>query len=305
MKKWRLCAIAAVILAAVLIGGITAYLNDSDTRTDTVTLSSNLEIQLLQPSWKGESLANVRPRQKFDKDPQVLNRSSYDVYAFIEVTQPYAKDLVAQDAAGRPINADNPGGALYKYEILDGWTQLIAPTLSDDGAGNLRASFVYAWMKDGALMPLHPGEKTGPLFKQVEVVNFTKATLGERQDLTVGAYALDASVLQDTDPNAPRTPQSMWALLRNTYPTPTPAPTATPDPSASAGVSPSPSPSASVQPTEVSEGAASGQTAAEGAVAVSNGAASAAQASNATAEPAKTYPAIEWYPVPEEDATAQ
>ena len=308
MKKWRLCVIAAVILTAVLIGGITAYLNDSDTRTDAVTLSSNLDIQLLQPAWKGENMGNVRPRQKFDKDPRVLNRSAYDVYVFLEITQPYAQDLVAQDTAGTPINADNPGGALYSYTIKDGWMQLIEPTLSDDGTGHLRASYVYAWMKNGALMPLHPGETTGPLFTEVEVVNYTKATLGDRQDITVGAYALDAAMLQDTDPNTPRTPQSMWVLLRNTYPTPTPIPTATPDPSASPGISPSagPSTSPSAEPSLLPAVVPSASAKAIGTTGSTTSNASAV--SNAapvttTAAPAKTYPTIEWYPVPEEDST--
>ena len=323
MKKWKYFAIAAVILAAVLIGGLTAYLNDSDTRTDPVTLSANLDIELLQPSWKGETLGTVRPRQRFDNDPRVLNHSAFDVYAFIEITQPYAQDLVAQDAMGKPLNADQPGGALYTYKVQDGWTLLADPILSDDGTGCLRASYVYAWTKDGELTPLHSGETTGPLFTQVEVVNYTKATLGERQDMTVGAYALDAAVLQDADPTAPKTPQTMWALLRNTYPTPTPMPSPTPEssggPTPTSSPTPAPEPSPSTNPTDggdwvlpyAGDGPAAEPTTDEnpdageaggnpGAGSVGNAALPNAPQPSPTPEAAKTYPALEWYPVVEE-----
>lgn len=221
MKKWKLFAIAAVLVAAVVVGGTAAYLNDTERHTDAVTLAGNLEIELLQPAWKGGATAGVQPHQVIEKDPRILNKSDFDVFAYLEVVMPYADDLVLQDAAGRPVNAGAPGGPLYRYDVLDGWTLLADPSFVMDG-GERRVSYVYAWMKDGAMVPLKAGEATGPLFTRVEVVNYAKATLGSRQDLTVNAYALDAAVLRDTDPTAPRTPQAMWTLLKNTYPSPSP-----------------------------------------------------------------------------------
>ena len=221
MKKRKLwmpaLAVAALALLIAAIGGAAAYLNDREAHTGSVTLAPALEIALVQPAWKGGA-DSVRPNQLIDKDPRVQNKSGFDVYAFIEVTVPYVDDLVAQDAAGNPLNDGQPGGALYTYTLEPGWAAVEEPVLEADGQGGKRLRCAYAWMEDGKLTLLGAGETTGPLFTQVQVVNYSQATLGEKQRLTVSAYALDAAVSEDGNREAPRTPQAMWGLLKDTHP---------------------------------------------------------------------------------------
>ena len=221
MKKRKLwmpvLAVAVLALLGAAIGGAAAYLNDREAHTGRVTLAPGLEIALLQPAWKGGT-GSVQPNQLIDKDPRVQNKSGFDVYAFIEVVVPYVDDLEAQDAAGNPLNDGQPGGALYTYALEPGWAAVEEPVLEADGQGGKRLRCAYAWMEDGAMKPLAAGETTGPLFTQVQVVNYSKATLGEKQQLTVSAYALDAAVSEEGNREAPRTALAMWGLLKNTHP---------------------------------------------------------------------------------------
>lgn len=220
-------AVALVAALALLIGSVTAYLNDRETQTDRITLSDNLRIELLQPAWKAGSERNVQPRQVIPKDPRVANRSDFDVFAFIEVVVPYYDDLVVQDYTGRTVNADRKGGALYNYDVKPGWEAVEEPALTRLPEGGTGVATVYAWMRDGVLTPLKSGETTDALFEALTVANYVNDRVEGAQTVTVNAYGIDAAVTRDADASAPRTPQTIWALLKNTYPEATAAPSAT------------------------------------------------------------------------------
>ena len=229
MRKRLLLAGIAVMLIAMMTGGALAYLNDTDSQTDTITLADGLTIQLQQPHWDGANLKNVKPRQIIARDPQVKNLSSFDVYAFLEVIVPYFEDLQLQDYTGALI--EGKGGALYTFETNPGWKQVIAPELTRQTDGSAVMSCVYAWMRDDMLTPLGSGQTTAALFDAIEVQNFVDTGIGGRpQALSVRAYAIDASINQEDDPTAPTTPLSIWNLLRNTYSHPAPAASASPAP---------------------------------------------------------------------------
>ena len=241
--------VAAVLLLAVVISGVSAYLNDSETQQDRITLSDSLKIELSEPAFDGQALKNVRPRQVIPKDPRVVNHSSFDVYAYLEVVLPYFEDLVVQDALGKVVEGPGTGSVLYTYQAKAGWSLVRKPLGVALPNGEKGVSYVYAWMRGGQLTPVKPNEATGPLFEQVTVVNYTNAYVSEgSRDITVNAYGIDAAIAADTEPGTPKSPAAIWTLLKNTYPSPTPTVTPTPMPTASAspaptgGMSPDPSP---------------------------------------------------------------
>lgn len=251
----KMYLVAAVLLLAAIISGVSAYLNDSETEQDRITLSDSLRIELTEPAFNAADLKNVQPRQVIAKDPRVTNRSGFDVYAFLEVVLPYFEDLVVQDAAGRPVEGPGKGSALYAFEAKPGWELVKKPAGVALPNGEKGVAYVYAWMSNGQLTPLKPAASTGPLFEQVTVANYTNACVSEgSRDITVNAFGIDASITGDTDPGTPRTPEAIWTLLKNTYPSPTPTLSPTPLPTAP----PTPTPTAAPAPTttaapEVSE----------------------------------------------------
>ena len=221
-----------MLLLALLVTGVTAYLNDSETGQDRITLSKGLRIELIEPAFNAQSLKNVQPRQVIPKDPRIVNKSDFDVYAFMEVVVPYLDDLVVQDDAGRVVSEEGKGSALYTFMSKAGWSLVKSPALLTVPGGK-GVSYVYAWMSNGALTPLKAGETTGPLFENVVVENYANGRIvGDAREITVNAFGIDASIMKDTEPAAPKSPQAIWTLLKNTYPTPTPsaAPTDTPRP---------------------------------------------------------------------------
>ena len=215
----KLYLVAAVALLALVIGGVSAYLNDSESDQDRITLSDSLKSELVEPAFKAESLKNVQPRQVINKDPRVVNRSSFDIYAFMEVVLPYFQDLVVQDATGKAVEGPAKGSVLYTYATQPGWMLVKKPLGVALPNGEKGASYVYAWMRDGKLTPLKPGATTGPLFERVEVVNYTNTRVSEgSRDITLNVFGIDASIAGDTEPGTPRTPLAIWTLLKNTYP---------------------------------------------------------------------------------------
>lgn len=224
MKKRKFYLTAAVLLLALLVSGVTAYLNDSETAQDRITLSDGLKIELIEPNFRPQSLSNVQPRQVIQKDPRIVNKSKFGVYAFMEVVVPYLDDLVVQDDAGRIVNESGKGGALYGFTPKPGWSLVKNPSLTLLPNGEKGVSHVYAWMSNDVLTILKAGETTGPLFETVEVENYVNGRgLESARNITVNAYGIDASISADNEPATPRTPQSIWALLKNTYPSPTPS----------------------------------------------------------------------------------
>ena len=77
--------ITAIVLALVLaIGGILAYFTDVDTKINKFTMG-NVDIEVLEPSWPGEEgVKDIVPNQEVNKDPQVKNKGSNDIYAFVK-----------------------------------------------------------------------------------------------------------------------------------------------------------------------------------------------------------------------------
>ena len=112
MKNKRKNIITFIIILIILIavGGVFAYLQDTDTKTNIFTLGK-VKIELTESNFVEENAQNVRPGDEIAKDPKITNIGRNSAYVYIKVINPI-------------VNISNGEGPLFSYTINSGWTQL-------------------------------------------------------------------------------------------------------------------------------------------------------------------------------------
>ena len=157
-------AIAAV--AVMAIAGISAYLMDIETVTNTFTIG-DVDIQLTQDSYTAPAEGTtLLPNQEYSMDPAIENTGDNPVYAFIEVTVPYENIKTVADNG--TVSAEAEDTALFSFGASNSWRK-IGSDQKDTTAKTITR--VYAYASSDTCKALAPGAETENLFTKVRFVN--------------------------------------------------------------------------------------------------------------------------------------
>jgi predicted ribosomally synthesized peptide with SipW-like signal peptide len=101
-KKRAIATITACgLVAAMALGGSLAYLTDNESHTNTVQVSGNVRVDLVEPNWDetdgdGNGIPDKSqetvPNQEVLKDPKVINTGENPAIVFLRLTVP-VKDV--------------------------------------------------------------------------------------------------------------------------------------------------------------------------------------------------------------------
>ena len=137
MKK-KITAIALVVclVAVAIVGGSLAYFTDTtDAKVNEFTVG-NVDIDLTEPSWKGD--ATLMPGVTFAKDPTItVGEKSQDAYVFLKMDMNKYVSLV--NLMGVDAYKNGIGGLSGKYP---GFIEFVNALAADN---TLRAAVVDRW----------------------------------------------------------------------------------------------------------------------------------------------------------------
>ena len=190
--------VAVILLSILLIGGLTAYFTDIDTKTNIFTLGDNVEIALTE-TWTENDGLGLHPGAVVTKAPSIVNESSTTpAYVFAEIIVPcYA-------TTGTTANAP-----LFTFTANSGWTLINTPTVNQT---NKTITYIYAYGTSTAMTTLQKSATTSaPVFSQVtlepSLTSEQKETANTTPNITVKAYGIQIDNLGVTSPTA------IWGLF--------------------------------------------------------------------------------------------
>lgn len=224
-------------MASLLIGGgaltTLAYLTDSETTTNTVTIG-NIKADLEEPNWPGnnsDDVKNLVPNEVVAKDPKVENTGVNDFITFIVVESPVRNvTKVADDGTkGTKQNQEifyfQKAGTAQNVEAnafntsADGWIELGSKETGTDMAGAKR-TYVFGYAKklegsaaDGSAQTA-TNKVTSTLFDQIQVKNVLENELvgaDASQDIKVTTYCIQASEIMAGGASALDTSENITA----------------------------------------------------------------------------------------------
>lgn len=172
-------------LAVIGVGGTLAYLTDTDTATNRFSVSSALDIELLEPSWQTtdedangipDAAEQVVPLQSVAKDPQIRNTAGTEAWAFLEVAVPTENVRVVEEDGSLSVAENHP---LFTYETNIGWSEIESTSYYDPETKTTKR--FYVWSE-----PLGVGETTGSLFDEVTLINLANGQLGGTEGKAIG-----------------------------------------------------------------------------------------------------------------------
>ena len=194
----------ATMTAALCIGGTAAYLTDSENVSNDFTIGK-VDIELEEPSWKPEENTSLVPQQEIKKDPQVKNKSTGDIYTYLEVSVP-VRNVVTADASGKK-NQKKPT-ELLSFKSSSDWT-LIESSVKQDNK-----IYIYSYNKI-----LKPQETTSPLFEKMTFANLVEGQLdGSSFSVPVHAFAIQTSNTSSANGTIPERAKEAYQKYLNQNP---------------------------------------------------------------------------------------
>ena len=214
-SKTKNVVMALTLAALLLVGGVFAYLTDTDNQTNTFTMG-NVEIDLTEPTWDEypdedhngvpDIAEDIWAGKVIAKDPTITNTGDNDAYVYLTVSVPKQVVLTAQ--ADGTLNP-TPGTPvqLFNYTINAGWELLKSNT-----SGATENVYLYAY--NTALVP---GATTATaLFDEIEFVNVIEGQIASNVtfNIPVVAYAIQANFGGGTASDVMTTAEA-WELYAN------------------------------------------------------------------------------------------
>lgn len=205
-SKAKLVIIALTLVLAMGVAGISAYFTDAETVTNTFVVG-DVSLDLEEPSWDPDPEDPVVPNEEVEKDPQIKNNGTNDMYVFLKVEMPYAEVITA--------NADGTKNAaawmeLFTYEINDGWVAMGAPVA--DKVNGMYTQ-IYAYAADDEMIALSKDVTTPALFDSVKLQNIVEGQNieGSTENIVITAYGI-----QTDNINGGKTdPAGVWEVVLN------------------------------------------------------------------------------------------
>ena len=150
MKKKKIIAttIACGLIAAMALGTSIAYLTDNESHTNTVQVSGDVRIDLVEPMWSEADSDNngipdyaeeAVPNQEIAKNPYIINTGKNDVIGFIRLTVP-VRDVTRVNDDGYILRRDgtqpeNDEMVVHAPQDLF-WFKQGAPATTNGSVGN-------------------------------------------------------------------------------------------------------------------------------------------------------------------------
>lgn len=207
-KKKLIIAVSALSLlcvAALTIGGINAYLTDTETVANTFTIGE-VTIEAMEPNYPGngsDATEDLLPLEEVPKDPCIRNTGKNRIVAFIQVEIPMAEVTITDDNGNRlPKTNVELFGYRTKAGSTDGmyncihsekWIPIEEVYLNEDDedvdlnvAAKVRRTYGYKTV-------LEENETTVPVFDIVRFANIVEGPIDNSvQTITVTSYAIQA-----------------------------------------------------------------------------------------------------------------
>lgn len=192
MNKKKSIAVAIVLALVLVIGGLLAYLTDTDTKTNVFTLGDNVDI-LLTETWTAADGLNLQPGAVVTKAPSIKNGSAtVPAYVFAEIVVPCY--------ASTGTTANTP---LFTFTVNDGWTLINTPTVN---ATSKTITYVYAYGTTETMSSLAGNATTSTaVFSSVtlapSLTDEQKDTASATPNIVVNAYGIQTNNLGVTAPS--------------------------------------------------------------------------------------------------------
>lgn len=168
--------------AAIAVGGTLAYLTATDNAVNEFKVADTLQekITVEEPNWNAENAKNMVPTQTVAKDPKLVNDSSVEVYAIMQVSVPHDSVVIASSDGTVQPAADMD---LFTYQVNPAWNELGTGTLSADGKKMIH-TYLYT-------TPLDAKDETATVFDRVTLVNAVDGQIdGKDLSIDVDGYAI-------------------------------------------------------------------------------------------------------------------
>ena len=169
-KVKKLILLVIAILTIIGLGGLFAYLTDTDQKTNVFTIGS-IKIELTETNWNPSNGENILPGQPISKNPKINNIGNNPAYVYIKVVNPI-------------VTLSSGEGVLFNYTINSGWTQLDQV----DQCGYRATTYYYN-------NALNPSASTTTLFDTVTINDFS-GDIEEEQLLDIYGYGIQSTYLQ-------------------------------------------------------------------------------------------------------------
>ena len=129
-KRTKKGAIIALCMAgAIAISGAFAFLSDSESAINRFSFTDEdgeqtVDVEIQEPNWHEEDGQDILPLETVTKDPKVVNMGENDVYSFVTVLVPTAKEIKLNNNDGTVYTANDV--ELFTYSVNEGWTEVSA-----------------------------------------------------------------------------------------------------------------------------------------------------------------------------------
>lgn len=172
--------VALLCLAALVIGGVFAYLTATDTAINKLSIATKLDIEVVEPNWNPDNAVDLLPTEEVAKDPAIHNLTDKEMWVFADVVIPTKNIVVADEAGHKQPQAVTD---LFTYnENAVYWT--LQDTIVEDG----KVTYRYAYNQ------ILDGDATTPsIFDTIKVCNYVDEqidTAEAAQEIVINAYGV-------------------------------------------------------------------------------------------------------------------
>lgn len=218
-KTIKTTALIAGIVAIISVGGVMAYLTDTDSAVNRFKIAK-VDIEETEPEWS-EPEDPVTPNQTIKKDPTVVNRGDNEAFVFQKVSIPVANVVVAEQDGTRKEAADTE---LFNYTVNTGWYELGHKDVLNGEGKIVAREYLYAYGSETDMTVLAPEASTPALFDEVTFINVIEGSKDNNgnaleestQLIDVNAYGIQISDLNPDGNGVGKTaPADVWAVYAN------------------------------------------------------------------------------------------
>ena len=196
-KNRKKGALAIILVAAILVTGIFAFLTAHQTKTNVFTVGK-VEITLTEPIFDQENAnstrENILPGEVFTKDPTVTNSGANEAWIFATVKVPMAN-----------------GSELFSYTLNDGWTEFQQATVSGNVTTHYyRLNAVLATSSSATLF-----RNNSVTFNDINGVDYD--AMSDATETTPLNVVVDCYACQTVQNGSTLTQAAAWTLLTGEY----------------------------------------------------------------------------------------
>lgn len=198
-RQFGKAGLAVAAAAAIGTPGMFSYFTDEESKRNRLSVSGDLDIELVEPSWDERRAQAMKPGQTVPKDPAVRNRSQTAAgWVFVDVVVPRAEVAVFDEGSGEVDGPAERDLFVFDAEGSD-WIPMKSFVTQLDGC---RASvYRFAWPQ-----VLEAGETTAPIFGSITLANLVNDQ-GQAGEHVVGAVGRGIQAYGFS------TPEEAWEAL--------------------------------------------------------------------------------------------